>query len=359
MTGLRGVAALLVATYHYYPPNAITQPALSRFIGKGYLWVDVFFILSGFVLALNYAHLFASGWSLRRWRDFLVRRLARIYPLYIVLVLGAVLLTLVAHGNLHPGNPAPAVGLPVPIRDLVANLLMVQSWGITRSINGPAWSISTEWAAYLVFPVLVGVALFSRAGTALIAVLAVVAVILGTVGLTMHDGAYHSGPLDAYDGTTVQPLLRCFGGFVLGLLTYRLSRSPRVVAWAAHDGVLGLVIALLVIGFAAGAHDLVVYPLFAALVLGLYGNRGRISQVLGSFPVYWLGLVSYSLYLLHDYLIGPRNGLFEWLQARVPAVWAHVATVPLLYGALLLVAGLTYYAVEAPGRRLARRLSRA
>jgi len=359
MTGLRGVAAILVTTYHYYPPATIAQPALSRFIGKGYLWVDVFFILSGFVLALNYAHLFAGGWSVRRWFGFLMRRLARIYPLYLVLVAGAVLMTLLAYGNLQPDNPAPAVGLPTPVRDLVANLLMMQSWGITRSINGPSWSISTEWAAYLAFPILVGVALFSRAGTALVATLGVAALMLGTVGLTTLDGAYHSGPLDAYDGTTIQPLLRCFGGFVLGLLTYRLTRLPRVLAWASHDVTLGVIIVLLVSGFALGVHDLVVYPLFAPLVLGLYGNRGRIGQVLGSFPIYWLGVVSYSLYLLHDYLIGPRNGLFDWLQARIPAAWAHAATIPTIYAALLLIAGLAYYGVEAPSRRWARRLSRA
>jgi peptidoglycan/LPS O-acetylase OafA/YrhL len=179
---------------------------------------------------------------------------------------------------------------------------------------------------------------------------------LGTVGLTMHDGAYHSGPLDAYDGTTVQPLLRCFGGFVLGLLTYRLAQWSRVLAWASHDVTLGAVIVLLVAGFALGAHDLVVYPLFAVLVLGLYGNQGRIGGVLGSFPIYWLGLVSYSLYLLHEYLIGPRDGLANWLQIRLPAAWADAATIPVIYAALLLVAGLAYYGIEAPGRRWARRL---
>jgi peptidoglycan/LPS O-acetylase OafA/YrhL len=175
----------------------------------------------------------------------------------------------------------------------------------------------------------------------------------------MHDGAYHSGPLDAYDGTTAQPLLRCFGGFVLGLLTYRLAQSRRVLSWAAHDVTLALVIILLVTGFALGAHDLVVYPLFAALVLGLYGNRGMVGQILGSFPIYWLGVVSYSLYLLHDYLIAPRNGLFDWLQARLPATWAYAATIPTVYAVLLLVAGLTYYGIEAPGRRWPQRLSRA
>ena len=80
LTGLRGVAALLVALYHINP-NWIAPTATGRFVGKGYLWVDLFFVLSGFLLAMNYARLFAGGWSLRAWLDFLLHRVARIYPL--------------------------------------------------------------------------------------------------------------------------------------------------------------------------------------------------------------------------------------------------------------------------------------
>ena len=79
---MRGTAALLVALYHINP-DLIAPTGAGRFVGKGYLWVDLFFVLSGFLLAMNYADRFAGGWSLGAWLDFLLHRLARIYPLYL------------------------------------------------------------------------------------------------------------------------------------------------------------------------------------------------------------------------------------------------------------------------------------
>jgi peptidoglycan/LPS O-acetylase OafA/YrhL len=83
LTGLRGAAALLVASYHYYPIEQFQLGALSAFIGRGYLWVDTFFILSGYVLTLKYNRQFAAANKTPHvLRDFLVARFARIYPLY-------------------------------------------------------------------------------------------------------------------------------------------------------------------------------------------------------------------------------------------------------------------------------------
>src|SRR5260370_1119873 len=144
-----------------------------------------------------------------------------------------------------------------------------------RSIDGVAWSVSTEWAAYLLFPLLVAVVLFGRPRAALAAAVGAAVVVGATVTLTMRDGAYHSGPLDAYDGATLEPLLRCLGGFVLGLVPFRLAQSPRAVAVAGHDLTIAAALRLLVSGLAARVHDLLIYPLFALLVLRLFGHRSE------------------------------------------------------------------------------------
>ena len=355
LTGLRGVAALLVALYHINP-NLIAPTAAGRFVGKGYLWVDLFFVLSGFLLAMNYAGRFAAGWRLGAWLDFLLHRVARIYPLYVVLVAASLGYSLLLYGGLHAAAPPPALALPQPARDVAANLLMVQSWGIGQSIDGAAWSLSTEWAAYLAFPPLVAVALFGTPRAALTAALVAIAVVGITAALTSHDGAYHSGPLDAYDGATLEPLLRCLGGFVLGLVTYRLSRSPRATAIAGHDVTIAAALALLIAGLAAGVHDLLIYPLFALLVLGLFGNRGYVGWLFGCRPVYWLGVVSYSIYLLHPYLVAPRSTLDAALQSLLPEPWPGLVTAILIYGLLLAVSTLAYHAIEEPGRRWVRRM---
>jgi peptidoglycan/LPS O-acetylase OafA/YrhL len=357
MTGLRGIAALMVVVYHFYPGDALPAGGLRLFVTKGYLWVDLFFILSGFLMAMTYGKLFAGRWSLRTWLSFLWKRLARVYPLYIVIVAATLAYTLGSYGSPKDPSGLSSIGLNRPLVDVVANVLLMQSWGISRSVDGVAWSLSTEWGAYLLFPLLAWLALFERRGTAVAVALAVAAIVVGTVGLTMQDGAYHSGPLDAYDGTTVQPMLRCFGGFVLGLLTFRVSQSPRLLAWVSHDVIAALAVMLLVAGFATGAHDLVVYPLFAVIVLALYGNRGWIARIFGCRPVHWLGLVSYSLYLLHIYFLGPRDSLDQWFQARLPDGTAGFAADAVICVTLLTLSGLAYRGIEEPGRRWMRCLN--
>lgn len=358
LTGLRGVAALLVALYHINP-ELIAPTAAGRFVGKGYLWVDLFFVLSGFLLAMNYAGRFAGGWSLGAWLDFLLHRLARIYPLYLVLVAASLAYSLVLYGGLHASAPPPALKLSEPAREVAANLLMVQSWGLGKSIDGVAWSLSTEWAAYLLFPLLVALALFGRPRVALASALAAAAVVGVTVTLTMRDGAYHSGPLDAYDGGTLEPLLRCFGGFVLGLVTYRVAHSPRAVAIAGHDLTIAAALGLLVAGLAAGVHDLLIYPLFALLVLGLFGNRGYVGRIFACRPVYWLGVVSYSIYLLHPYLVAPRSELEASLETLLPRPWPGLVTAAAIYAVLFAASTFAYHGIEEPGRRWVRRMRQA
>ena len=364
LTGLRGIAAVLVVIYHFAPWHSLSIRPVANVIGKGYLCVDLFFILSGFLLSLNYAHHFADGWSLRRWGDFLLRRLARIYPLYFVLSATALLTSLAlyyhGHGGSLPGGALlPAtLGLAHPAGEIVANGLLIQSWGITHSIDGPAWSISTEWAAYLLFPLMAAAALFSSRGSALAVAAGAALLVGGTVFLTMTDGAYHSGPLDAYDGGSFEPILRCLGGFTLGMVTYRVAQSRRILALASADGTLFSVLALLLLAAAAGLHDLVLYPLFALLVLGLYGNCGRVGRGFGIAPIYWLGLTSYAIYLLHLDLLAPRTALIDWLQAAWPAPWPRIAADAICYIVLLIGADLAYRWIEVPGRRWLRRLGR-
>ena len=101
-----------------------------------------------------------------------------------------------------------------PALDLPANLLLVQSLGIAPSIIAQAWSISTEFAAYLCFPIFVAL-IISGSWRAAAMTGAVAIILLASVAMTvMHDGAYHNGPLDAYDGTRLAPIMRCMGGFL-------------------------------------------------------------------------------------------------------------------------------------------------
>ena len=201
LTGLRGLAALMVAIYHI-DSELIGPTPVGQLIGKGYLWVDLFFVLSGFVLAMNYGDFFAEGWSMRRWGKFLLRRAARTYPLYLSVLLPATAYA-AALGPVQVSRHLPEPPqLPHPAIDVAANLALVQSWGVGPSIDGTAWSLSTEWAAYYLFPLLAALVLFSSRRVAVGFALGAIGLTVATVLLTRYDGAHHSGPLDAYNGAT-------------------------------------------------------------------------------------------------------------------------------------------------------------
>src|SRR6202161_3995096 len=117
-------------------------------VAKGYLGVELFFVLSGFILCPVYLDQVADGGF--RYGSFLWARLARIYPLHLATLagIGAMALAALAAGRVIDPNILSWSSLP-------ANLLLVQAWGYAPQAgwNHPSWSISAEWFAYLSFPV--------------------------------------------------------------------------------------------------------------------------------------------------------------------------------------------------------------
>jgi peptidoglycan/LPS O-acetylase OafA/YrhL len=356
LTGVRGLAASLVAVYHFWPTSEMHYTIVRHSVGRFYLWVDLFFLLSGFVIALNYAHLFARGASRDAMAVFMIRRAARIYPLYLVMVLVQIALAVATQDGFQTHGDPYAAYLPDPGQDVLANLLLVQSWGISDSVVGTAWSISTEWAAYLVFPFLVALALYTRPRISVVVGVVAASLLVCAVQLDLHDGAYHSGALDAYSGTHIAPLLRCFGDFVLGLLAYRLTGSSRVMAWAGCNTVgIGLLLAI-AIALVTGLPDLIVVALFPPLLLNLWANRGLSARLFGHPVMVRLGVLSYAIYLVHPPLERPAQNLAGWLGQMMPEAPAVVLASVVTIGVLLTLASGAYRCVEQPGRQLLRRV---
>lgn len=97
LTGVRGVAALLVVIYHWAMPYMPQGSVAFRLFGRGYLFVDLFFVLSGFMMALNYGHLFENHVRWPAIRFFFLRRFARVYPLYFVVMLALIVFQVAAY----------------------------------------------------------------------------------------------------------------------------------------------------------------------------------------------------------------------------------------------------------------------
>ncbi len=348
LTSIRGISAVYVMIFHYIPGVPLSNPA-TTFIAHGYLAVDLFFVLSGFVMALNYGQMFESGWSFAVYRKFLGRRVARIYPLYVAATAAAYIL--IQLNLLHWPNLSSMTAI------LAANLTMIQSWGLAGSLDSPAWSISAEWSAYLVFPIVLTCCLFRNAIWALsaAAVSVIALVLLCTIAQSVgHDPTSQAQALlDITRPDLALPVVRCIAEFTLGVTTFRACQTAWSTRFANSEWsavMLAIVIAFLL---SVPKTDLLITLLFPLLILSLSSNQTASSRVLSFGPFELLGRLSYSIYLVHALM----GGLVEWAHGIVEHHGIAHAQTYAAASAIFLTFPCAYLAfrfIEVPGRRLLR-----
>ena len=346
--GLRGIAALLVVAYHFTPLRSDATMA-SRALERLATMVDLFFVLSGFVMALTYGGLFAERVTGPALRLFLARRIARIYPLYILITL--VIAVLVATG--HSGRGTPATLLPIAL----ANVLLVQEWFGLPSLDFPSWSISVEWGAYLVFPLLVPLLLRRAPGARVAWVAAVAAAATACVQIdprlspAVIGRGGGAGAAEAI-GATVQ----CLADFTLGIVCYRAAQTEFGRRLAADGRAAVALLALLVVLFAAPASPVftaLAVVLFPVFLLSLAADRGSVAACLAAPVAGRLGAWSYAVYLLHPALMGPRTRLVSLLERHAVPHAGLIAT-SVAIACLLPLASCAYALIEVPTRRVVR-----
>lgn len=298
LTGIRAVAASWVVLQHFNVVLVTLIPAaafLTPFMLSGVLGVDIFFTLSGFIIAYTYADRFRR-FSWREYRKFLTLRVARIYPVHVFTL--AVGVALIAAAAVLGQRFEWTDSANVP--NIVGNLLMLQSSPLAEPVNIPAWSIATEFAAYLAFPlVALGLVWMTSARRGLVAAFAVS--LVGTVCLITYR-------IDGLVGTlhTWQPWLRILFEFTAGALLYagwrHLANAERYSGVLAWVGLAGIVtIAALIGGDERASQIFTALPFISLLILGLASARGVIGRVLGSRLMAWGG--ARLLLRLHDALL--------------------------------------------------------
>jgi peptidoglycan/LPS O-acetylase OafA/YrhL len=336
LTGIRGIAAWLVVLYHVRlgAAWALPEPVMAA-LAKGYLAVDLFFMLSGFVLWLNYADRVRTG-GLAQVPNFLARRIARIWPLHLFMLAGAMAFVLaVAASGRPPSDHYPWSELPL-------HIAMIQNWGFTSALtwNDPAWSISCEFAAYLMFPFLVLAADWKRLSTpALVAMLLLLA-----TGLHLLMRFYGAPTLGADIPRFGLP--RALIEFTMGTVLCVLWSRYRGQARAAASVCAGL-FAAAAIGWAAGLPETWIVPIGgAALLLGvaLAGDGPR--NPLSWRPIHYLGEISYSTYLGHFLLFIAFKLVLIEDTTRVPLELIGLFLLLMLVASMLL-----HLLVERPAQR--------
>jgi len=346
LTGLRGVAALWVMLYH----GSLLGPALgARWLGRldllhaGWIGVDLFFVLSGFILMWTHGAEFVRP-SPAGVRRFAALRLLRVYPLSLaVLALIALLAVLdpvfvAAIRAKGPDNLSAGAFL--------RTALLATRWigGTGGDWNQPVWSLSAELVGYAAFPLLA----WSLARRSLGPSLIVAGTALGLLaGFQLAAGIVGLNTIDQ-----VSALVRMGCGFTAGVAACRMRQTlPEAAARWAPAVALGCCLVLLA-AIQAKAGFILAPALFAGLILALSFQSGAVDRALAARPILWLGRISFPLYLLH---LTPLN----WMIAHLgPARLGELAATGLLlaYGAACLgCANLLHRLVEQPAHRWARR----
>lgn len=334
LTGARGIAAWLVVLFHLRfmmeGMGGATGP-----LSYGYLAVDFFFVLSGFVIWLTYGDKLRES-GLASIPEFLKRRVARVWPLHLFMLACAIPFALLLAMSGRPDwTQYPPAELPL-------HFLLLQNWGFTDRLtwNVPAWSISCELAAYLVFPFLVMAVDWRKLPTVILLGVAVLfaglvwAVFAATGNATLGHGIMTLG------------VPRCLGEFALGTVVCALW-----LRWRDRPLIPALVAAKVGVALVA-AHVSGLLPqtfaiplAFAALVLLLALTSGMRGNLLESAPVHYLGEISYATYLGHWLL---------WMGFKLVFVSGHDLGwgLFLLFTAMVIASSaFLYHFVERPAQR--------
>lgn len=361
LDGWRGVCACLVVLFHFHGHSPIYH---SAFVRNSYLFVDFFFVLSGFVIAWNYATRLGT-WP--QVRHFLVLRVGRVWPLHVFMLALFVAYETAKLFMRTNQTTAPFTGEMQPLA-LVTNFFLVQSLNLHDSLtwNGPAWSISTEVWTYVIFAVL-SVSFGLRYWMlALAAIVPPFALLL--VSRTGMDVTYDFG------------ILRCILGFALGTLCFHVQkrRTARVATGGWLPTLAEFATVAAVIGFVtlAGTSNwsLLAPFVFAAAVLVFASEDGAVSRLFRTRFFAWLGRLSYSIYLTHFFIVMLVPVVIKrlthvdfWTPMRVAGgdfimaygrndlqgTLFYVLVVALTLG----FSALTYRWVETPGRDWSRRFA--
>src|SRR3984885_13789845 len=300
LTPLRGIAAIWVVIFHYAVIYLAFHPEqFSWVLNKGYLAVDMFFMLSGFVLSHVYWRTFTSDAAnrVKSYWSFIGARIARLYPLHLF-NLGQFVVVTVTFSLYEYSFSGKFTSIPIygarSLTALVANVAMLQGLK-ARDLawNFPAWSISVEFLAYFLFPlVLPLIAHAERSRKLLLAAVALSALCLFAYVI--------QGDFNQWDGPIT--LLRCLPEFILGALLYSGFRESTWPAWFKSDYAIITIVFVFFLLLHFGTPDLMIVAGFPALILSAVMNAGRVTPILNAAPLVWLGDISYSLYLAHGFV---------------------------------------------------------
>jgi peptidoglycan/LPS O-acetylase OafA/YrhL len=309
LAGARAIPPLILVLYHYCEGHHYRNfKPFDLLIGHGYMWVEFFFALSGFILTYVYGARVVEFFRGRAYRDFLVARLSRLYPLHLSMLLYILFMMLLLNAiAAATGTVSIYEAQYHPIltwQTFVANLFLVQAWNIFPylSWNGASWFVSVEFLLCLLFPIYLVLARGGWAG-------AVGLIAAGVGGLWfLATSGLHGLDITAHNG-----IFRGMSAFAVGVGISVLYGKTRTLADRLPEiAISAFQLAVLVWwgfgtfdnGWSHNPRDIYTVLPMLALVYALSFDRGFAARALQTRPLLKLGEWSYAIYI----------GQTAWLQ---------------------------------------------
>jgi len=361
LEGIRGLAAVIV-TLHHFGAAWYLRP-----IEYGYLFVDLFFVLSGFVITAAYSSRMSDSSSLK---PFLIRRFGRLFPLMIfstvlfVITFNAAIfakraIVEIGYTNIFK-NPDALTYLIPSFSEMAGTALFLQGMGAfdKQILNYVSWSISAEFYTYILFAI-VWIAFAGRARWVISALLSAVGIaVTAWASLNVHDCL----TLNNCNAVTYDfGFFRCIGSFFLGVLALRVSRKisisgtrSQILALLSLVAFFGLVRPFPLLAFA--------FPMLCAFaIISIGSDTGILANFLNRRPIQVLGQRSFSIYMLHPIillLLGPLPTMINNTADPVRNLVFTIAGLAVYLAIIIIVSGWTYAKIEAPSRDWFNRLAK-
>lgn len=335
---LRGIAAFWVMFHHAYWGRHIVHlyaalpPLIAQLLFlRGFFGVEIFFVLSGFIIAHSLRGAVITG---RYFRDFAIRRSLRLDPPYWAAIAFAIGMSFLSAHVVHKAYALPTRG------DLLSHLTYTQMFfGYPYSISGVFWTLTYEIQFYLIL--IISIMAFQRLSL-IVGRLSAAIVIFGPLYIIAWVWGVFIW------GDNIQGFFYVnWYGFFVGTLGY----------WAASQRYVAIPFWLLVIGLLIFGRDVGIVCALTAVLLHVTLKNGSIVRALSFRPLQFLGAISYSLYLTHAQVQGASmNLLYRYLPRTVAG-----EAIALLLSALICVAAaaLFWWIIERPSHALAKKFGRA
>jgi peptidoglycan/LPS O-acetylase OafA/YrhL len=354
----RGICAVLVAMFHLQAYSHFYELSLLR---HSFLFVDFFFVLSGFVITASYRTRLLSGFSF--W-NFMLLRWGRLYPLHVAILAAFIAIEFLRYrySGLLGGGISERFSGSRSISAIVTNLFLIQSLGIHNTLtwNLPSWSISVEFYTYAIF------ALALQCLRRRFYIFVGFMILVGPIFLLKYVGQIDTD----YDFGIV----RCLFGFFVGVAVYDLyllvkqldvSQSVLKMISLIEISCVGIV-GLFVCFWAHGPLSVAGPLVFGLTVIVFSFEGGVVSRILKAPPFLFLGTLSYSIYMVHALVLVGMGYAFQMAEREFGIVlfnhdyfgaemWQGDIFYCLFIFLIVSVAYLTYIFIETPGRTQLRR----